>query len=61
MERDRETKKKKDRGRERGGEANLCFMIWLRCAAYTHARAHPYTHTKAANSGNNVSRQAPGS
>lgn len=38
MERDKE---KKDRGREReGGEANLCFMIWLRRAAFTHIHAH---------------------
>ena len=40
MERDRETKEKKDWGRERGGEANLCFMIWLRSAAHTHTYTH---------------------
>lgn len=29
-------KAKTDRGRKKRGEANLCFMIWLRSAANTH-------------------------
>lgn len=46
MERDRETKRKKTRGRERKGEANLCFMIWLCSTAYTlkYMHAHIRTH-----------------